>query len=55
MVAGLLALTVTAVSAVGIAAQDAASAAGQHAIGLSRQLAGYSLFIDSGEPLPHDG
>jgi WD40 repeat protein/transcriptional regulator with XRE-family HTH domain len=51
VIAGLLALTVTAVSAVGIAAHDATNASRQHAIGLSRQLAGTSLFIDSGYPL----
>ena len=51
VVAGLLALTVTAVSAVGIATHDAADAAGQHAIALSRQLATESLVIDSGDPL----
>jgi transcriptional regulator with XRE-family HTH domain len=51
VIAGLLALTVTAVSAVGIAAHNAANASRQHAIALSRQLAAESLVIDSGDPL----
>ena len=51
VIAGLLALTVTAVSAVGIAVHDAANASRQHAIGLSRQLAAESLVIDPGDPL----
>ena len=58
VIAGLLALTVTAVSAAGIAVHDAANASRQaanasrqHAIALSRQLATESLVIDSGDPL----
>ena len=47
MIAGLLALTVIAISAAGIAARDAASATRQHAIALSRQLAGESLALAS--------
>jgi WD40 repeat protein/transcriptional regulator with XRE-family HTH domain len=58
VIAGLLALTVIAVSAAGIAVRDAAdasrqaaNAARQHAIALSRQLATESLAADSGNPL----
>src|SRR6516225_9432128 len=51
VIAGLLALTVIAVSAAGIAVRDAASAARQHAIALSRQLAVESLALASGDPL----
>jgi WD40 repeat protein/transcriptional regulator with XRE-family HTH domain len=58
VIAGLLALTVIAVSAAGIAVRDAADAsrqaastARQHAIALSRQLAAESLAADSGNPL----
>ena len=51
VIAGLLALTVIAVSAAGIAVHDAASASRQHAIALSRQLAAESLAVDSGDPL----
>jgi WD40 repeat protein/transcriptional regulator with XRE-family HTH domain len=65
VIAGLLALTVIAVSAAGLAARDAASAshqaasaarqaasaARQHAIALSRQLATESLAADAGSPL----
>jgi transcriptional regulator with XRE-family HTH domain len=58
MLAGLLALTVIAVSAAGLAARDAAnasrqaaSAARQHAIALSDQLATESLDADSANPL----
>ena len=57
VLAGLLALTVIAVSAAGIAVRDAASAsrqaanaARQHAIALSRQLAAESLAADSANP-----
>ena len=46
-IAGLLALTVIAISAAGIAARAAASATRQHAIALSRQLAGESLALES--------
>ena len=58
VIAGLLALTVIAVSAAGIAVRDAAdasrqaaNASRQHAIALSRQLAAESLAADSGDPL----
>ena len=51
MIAGLLALTVIAISAAGVAANDAADASRQHLISLSRQLATESLIIDSGDPL----
>ena len=46
-IAGLLALTVIAISAAGIAARAAASASRQHAIAVSRQLAGESLTLAS--------
>ena len=46
VIAGLLALTLVAVTAAGIAANNAASARHQHAIALSRQLAAESLNID---------
>ena len=51
VIAGLLALTVIAVSAAGIAARDAANASRQHAIALSRQLAVESLAIASADPM----
>jgi WD40 repeat protein/transcriptional regulator with XRE-family HTH domain len=51
VIAGLLALTVIAISAAGLAARDAATAARQHAIALSRQLATESLAADSANPL----
>ena len=58
MIAGLLALTVIAVSAAGIAVRDAAdasrqaaNASRQHAIALSRQLAAESLAVDPASPL----
>ena len=55
VIAGLLALTVIAVSAAGIAVRDAASAsrqaARQHAIALSRQLAAESVAAESTHPL----
>ena len=58
VIAGLLALTVIAVSTAGIAVNDAAnasrqaaSASRQHAIALSRQLATESLAVDSTSPL----
>ena len=51
VIASLLALTVIAISAAGIAANDAADASRQHVISLSRQLAIESLLIDSGDPL----
>ena len=46
VIAGLLALTLTALTAAGIAVHNAASARHQHAIALSRQLAAESLNID---------
>ena len=58
MIAGLLALTLTALTAAGIAAhnaataaRNAASASHQHAIALSRQLAAESLNTDSANPV----
>ena len=57
VIAGLLALTVIAVSAAGIAVRapptppPAANASRQHAIALSRQLATESLAADSASPL----
>jgi hypothetical protein len=58
VIAGLLALTLTALTAAGIAARNAASAARnaatagrQHAIALSRQLAAESLNIDGTNPV----
>ena len=58
VIAGLLALTVIAISAAGIAVHDAAdasrqaaNAARQHAIALSRQLAAESLAAGSASPL----
>jgi hypothetical protein len=51
VIAGLLALTMIAVTAAGIAVHDAANASRQHAVALSRQLAAESLTIDSGDPL----
>jgi WD40 repeat protein/transcriptional regulator with XRE-family HTH domain len=58
VIAGLLALTVIAVSAAGLAVHDAANASRQaanasrqHAIALSRQLATESLAVDSASPL----
>ena len=49
VIAGLLALTVAAVSAAGIAINNAASASRQHAIALSRQLAAESLAVDASD------
>ena len=43
VIAGLLALTMTAITAAGIAVHNAANATRQHAIALSRQLAAQSL------------
>ena len=51
VIAGLLALTVIAISAAGIAARDATNASRQHAIALSRQLAVESLALAPGDPL----
>jgi len=50
-IAGLLALTLTALTAAGIAVRNAASASRQHAIALSRQLAAESLNIDGTNPV----
>jgi Novel STAND NTPase 1 len=51
VIAGLLALTVTAVTAAGIAVRNAASATHQHAIAVSRQLAAESLNVDPTDPV----
>ena len=51
VLAGLLALTVIAISAAGLAVRDAASASRQHAIALSRELAAESLATDATSPL----
>ena len=51
VIAGLAALTVIAISAAGIAVNDAADASRQHLISLSRQLATESLIIASGDAL----
>ena len=51
VIAGLLVLTVAAVSAAGIAVHNAASTARQHAIALSRQLAAESLAIAPADPV----
>src|SRR5439155_19510561 len=51
VIAGLLALTLTALTAAGIAVHNAASSSRQHAIALSRQLAAESLNIDGTDPV----
>ena len=51
VIAGLLALTVAAVSAAGIAVHNAATTSRQHAIALSRQLAAESLALAPADPL----
>jgi hypothetical protein len=51
VIAGLLVLTLTAVTAAGIAVRNAASTSRQHAIALSRQLAAESLNIDGTDPV----
>jgi WD40 repeat protein/transcriptional regulator with XRE-family HTH domain len=51
VIAGLLVLTVIAISAAGIAVRGAANASRQHAIALSRQLASESRAVDSTNPL----
>jgi WD40 repeat protein/transcriptional regulator with XRE-family HTH domain len=51
VIAGLLALTLTAVTAAGIAVHNVASTSRQHAIALSRQLAAESLNIDPTDPV----
>ena len=51
VIAGLLALTLTALTAAGIAVRNAASASHQHVIALSRQLAAESLNIDGTQPV----
>ena len=51
VIAGLLALTLTALTAAGIAVHNAASTSHQHAIALSRQLAAESLNIDGTHPV----
>ena len=51
VIAGLLALTLTALAAAGIAVRNAANASHQHVIALSRQLAAESLNIDGTQPV----
>ena len=51
VITSLLGLTVIAISAAGIARNDAANASRQHLIALSRQLAAEGLIIDSSDPL----
>ena len=51
VIAGLLALTVAAISAAGIAVHNAASTSRQHAIALSRQLAAESIALAPADPL----
>jgi WD40 repeat protein/transcriptional regulator with XRE-family HTH domain len=51
VIAGLLALTLTALTAAGIAVHNAASTSHQHAIALSRRLAAESLNIDGTNPV----
>jgi transcriptional regulator with XRE-family HTH domain len=51
VIAGLVALTLIAVSAAGIAVRDAANGSQQRVIALSQQLAVDSLFIASSDPL----
>jgi transcriptional regulator with XRE-family HTH domain/DNA-binding beta-propeller fold protein YncE len=51
VIVGLLALTLVAVTAAGIAVHNAANATRQHAIALSRQLVAESLNIESADPV----
>ena len=51
VISGLLALTLTALTAAGIAVHNATNATRQHAIALSRQLAAESLNIDPTNPV----
>jgi WD40 repeat protein/transcriptional regulator with XRE-family HTH domain len=51
VIAGLLALTVIAGTAAGIAGRDAANASRQQTIALSRELAAESLATDSSDPM----
>jgi len=51
VIAGLLALTLTALATAGIAVRNATSTSRQHAIALSRQLAAESLNIDGTRPV----
>jgi WD40 repeat protein/transcriptional regulator with XRE-family HTH domain len=51
VIAGLLALTLTALATAGIAVRNAANTSHQHAIALSRQLAAESLNIDGTHPV----
>jgi hypothetical protein len=51
VIAGLLALTLAAITAAGIAVHNAASATRQHALALSRQLAAASLTINPADPV----
>jgi len=50
-IAGLLALTLIALAAAGIAVRNAATASHQHVMALSRQLAAESLNIDATQPV----
>jgi WD40 repeat protein len=51
VIAGLLALTLTAITTAGLAMYNAANTTRQHAIALSRQLAAESLSIDPTDPV----
>jgi sugar lactone lactonase YvrE len=51
VIAGLLALTLTALTTAGIAGRDAANASRQQTIALSRELAAESLATDSSDPM----
>jgi len=51
VIGGLLALTLTALTAAGIAVHNATNATREHAIALSRQLATESLSLDPGNPV----
>ena len=51
VIAGLLTLTLTALTTAGIATRNAASASHQHVIALSRQLAAESLNVDDTQPV----
>ena len=51
MIAGLLVLTLIAITAAGIAVHNAANATRQHALALSRQLAAESLALASANPV----
>ena len=51
VIGGLLALTLTAITAAGIAVHNAANATRQHTLAVSRQLAAESLSVDPTNPL----